>query len=95
METITLRDGYSKKPEYKTFRKLVDIAEMIEHCSKHSYIWFISIDGTARRAKVNGKVRTWKRNTNRVEVPVKYGLYEYGTFGVSDLGKIIIPVESE
>lgn len=29
----------------------------------------------ARRVKVNGAVRTWKRDANRIEVPVKYGMY--------------------
>jgi hypothetical protein len=26
----------------------------------------------------NGKVKTWKRDTSRFSIPVKYGLYEYG-----------------
>ena len=42
-------------------------------------VWFLTLGGDARQLKVNGKVRTWKRNPDRIEVPVKYGLYEYGT----------------
>ena len=30
-----------------------------------------------RRYKVNGKPKTWKRDPNRIEVPIKYGLYTY------------------
>lgn len=49
-------------------------------------IWFIGTDGSARRIKVNGAVRRWKRSPDRIEVPVKYGMYEYGTFTASDFG---------
>jgi hypothetical protein len=35
-------------------------------------------DGTPARWKVNGKVKTWKRSPERVKVPLKRGLYEYG-----------------
>jgi hypothetical protein len=35
-------------------------------------------DGTARRWRVNGKPKTWKRNPRRVKVPVKHGLWSYG-----------------
>jgi len=34
-------------------------------------------DGTAQRWRVNGKVKTWKRDPNRVQVPIKHGLYNY------------------
>lgn len=59
-----------------------------------SHIWFIDVKGNARQAKVNGKVRTWKRDKTRVELPLKYGLYEYGTFDRSDIeaGRLIMPV---
>jgi hypothetical protein len=50
-----------------------------------SHVWFVTINGDAREAKVNGKVRTWKRDTRRVELPIKYGMYEYGTFDASDI----------
>jgi len=32
-------------------------------------------DGTAQRWRVNGKVKTWKRDSKRIQVPVKHGLY--------------------
>jgi hypothetical protein len=31
-------------------------------------------DGSPERWRVNGKVKTWKREPNRVQVPIKYGL---------------------
>lgn len=33
-------------------------------------------DGTPLRARVNGKVKTWKRDPDRVCVPMKHGLKE-------------------
>ena len=35
-------------------------------------------DKTPMRFRVNGKVKTWKRDANRVSVPLKRGLYGYG-----------------
>jgi len=49
-------------------------------------IWFIDTAGGARRLKVNGAVRRWKRSPDKIEVPVKYGMYEFGTFTASDFG---------
>jgi len=34
-------------------------------------------DGTPQRWKVNGQVKTWKRDESRVQVPVKHGLYTF------------------
>ena len=42
-------------------------------------------DGTPQRWRVNGKVKTWKRSIERVQVPVKYGLYGYGYVTENDL----------
>lgn len=36
-------------------------------------------DGSYRRWRVSGKVRTWKRDKNRVEIPIKHGLYSNDT----------------
>lgn len=36
-------------------------------------------NGNIRMVKINGKVRTWKRDPSRVEVPCKYGMYDYFT----------------
>lgn len=30
------------------------------------------------RVKVNGKPKTWKRQPEKVRIPYKYGLYEFG-----------------
>lgn len=91
METFEVRSGY-KPHEVTTYRNPVDLQEMIAHCSKHSHIFLRDLKGNARTVKVNGKVRTWKRDPNRVEVPFKYGMYEYGTLYAGDIGDVLIPV---
>jgi len=35
------------------------------------------IDKYNKRWKVNGQVKTWKRDANRIRVPLKHGLYKY------------------
>ena len=42
-------------------------------------------DGTPRRWKVNGQPKTWKRSPERVQVPVKHGLYMYDYITERDL----------
>ena len=32
-------------------------------------------DGTRRKWRVSGKVKLWKRNKNRVKIPIKHGLF--------------------
>lgn len=35
-------------------------------------------DGSCARFRRNGATQTWKRDPERVRIPVKRGLYEYG-----------------
>ena len=52
-------------------------------------------DGSAQRWKVNGKVKTWKRDLNRVSVPLKHGLYSYGTATEHDIGLLCLTDPTE
>jgi hypothetical protein len=38
------------------------------------------------RWRVNGKVKTWKRDPSRVYIPLKRGLYEHGHLHEGNLG---------
>ena len=89
---LTVKDGYSKGKTSATFRTPNSVAEMISWCDSHSHITALAVNGVSRTVKVNGKVRTWKRDPNRIAVPYKYGLYEYGTFTADDIERILIPV---
>lgn len=42
-------------------------------------------DKTPQRWTVKGKVKTWKRDPSRVQVPLKHGLYRYGKLTEWDL----------
>lgn len=78
-----------------TFRNPANVAEMVNHCNANGHIWLRDGRGNARTVKVNGKVRTWKRDPNRIEVPYKYGLYEYGVLTASDISDVLIEVPTE
>jgi len=47
-------------------------------------------DGTKQKWKINGQVKTWKRNPLKVKIPVKYGLYTYDYITENDLHLIDI-----
>lgn len=92
METITssgqgyafdvqrLANGYDRraKVERADFRPL-ELQEGLTLDYRRT-VYFRAMDGTARECRVNGKVRTWKRDARRVEIPCKYGLRECATF---------------
>jgi hypothetical protein len=80
-----------KAAETRNFRTPENVLEMKLHCSANRHIWIRTQYGDARQAKVNGQVRTWKRDPNRIEVPCKYGLYEYFTLTQRNLGEVLIP----
>ena len=91
MEPLKVIDGYDRK-SIGHYRIPASIQEMADWCDSHSHITFVDIQGFSRTCKVNGKVKRWKRDPNRIEVPMKYGMYEYGTFYASDIHRILIPV---
>lgn len=35
-------------------------------------------DKTRLRARVNGKIKTWKTRPESFQLPIKHGLYDYG-----------------
>lgn len=48
------------------------------------------IDNRGKRWYVNGAVKTWKRSPERVQVPVKHGLYVYRYLTEDDLGNLTL-----
>jgi len=83
--------GGQRKPEERTFRNMTR-AEILG-LRAGERVWFVANDGKARQLTVNGAVRTWKRDSGRVEVPIKYGLYEYGCFDLpTALKRLLKPV---
>ena len=42
-------------------------------------------DGSPQRWRVNGAVKLWKRSPERIQVPIKHGLYSYDYITERDL----------
>lgn len=96
-ETFQAVDGYA--PKRKTPAPKLTVRHMtldeIKALGYGDHASFIANDGTVRNIKINGAVRRWKREANRIEVPVKYGLREYGTFDAAEaLRRFVVVVES-
>ncbi len=50
-------------------------------------------DGSPQRWRVNGKVKTWKRDQSRVQVPIKHGLYDYDYLTEHELNLVCLTEE--
>jgi len=50
-------------------------------------------DGTPQRWKVNGKPKIWKRSPERVQVPLKHGLYDYDYLTEDSLNLVVLNEE--
>ena len=48
-------------------------------------VGYFNADGTPMRFRVIGKVKTWKRDSSRVEIPLKRGMYEFTHITEKDL----------
>lgn len=90
-----LASGYDrakKCPKVTTYRTLT--REEVLALGSGMHVAFLANDGTARTLKINGKVRTWKRDPDRVEVPIKYGMYECATFSLEEaMRRLLITVK--
>lgn len=77
---MILRDGYDRKryPRQSEYRLLTRDEAL--RLARGDVIHFDMGDGSARRIRCNGKVRTWKRDPERIEIPMKYGLSKCVTF---------------
>ena len=45
-------------------------------------------DGTPQRWKINGKVKTWKRAPEKIQIPIKNGMRNFGYLTEYDLDKV-------
>lgn len=71
---LTARSGYARDNRVFRYRKMtVSEAQSLQWgCDLHA----LAHNGVIRRVRLNGAVKTWKRDTSRVSVPLKYGMYE-------------------
>lgn len=71
-----------KTPTLHEFRTLT--RDEILALGSGFHVLAIRNDGKVGRVKINGSIRTWKRDPNRVEIPLKYGMYEFATFSLDE-----------
>jgi hypothetical protein len=78
---LKMRGDKRKNPEIMKFRVLT--TEDILNGNKDAFgylrlgdLFTIDRNGNAANVRQNGKVKTWKRDKTRWELPLKYGLYE-------------------
>lgn len=93
--TFEINDGYTrtKKPLVKTVRCMTRDEVLALRAGQE--VQFISTQGTLRRLKINGQVRRWKRDPDRVEIPIKYGMYETATFDLAQAMERFVVVLGE
>jgi hypothetical protein len=79
-QLLTARDSYDRRKSKRIghFRHLTR-DEVLALVPGHVVKLYWYRDEIVTDAKVNGKVRTWKRDVKRIEVPIKYGMYSYAT----------------
>jgi len=84
MSELMLKSGYDhkKSAEPSPYRPMTPQEALA--LTYGQSVPFLARDGTVRTVRVSGKVRTWKRDPNRIELPVKYGLYESALFVARD-----------
>lgn len=69
-------------------QRLPTVDEFEVLCNKHSHCKFKNFAGKLITLKINGKPKRWKRQPNRIKIPVKYGLYEFGYLTEHDIPNV-------
>lgn len=87
---LSYQSDRKKNPDKHEFRTLTDSEILNLRYGTRQPV--ILSSGNVGEVKINGKVRTWKRDAERnivpawkrTEVPVKYGLHEYAVFDFTE-----------
>lgn len=81
-ESDLFLDGYARRNPLTRLEQPVGRAAMFRPMTPEETRrltrehWFVTVRGCVRRARVTGKLKTWKRSPDRFRLPVKYGMYE-------------------
>jgi hypothetical protein len=57
------------------------------------HVQFKNKDKSPMRWRVNGKPKTWKRSPERVQVPIKHGMYDFDYLTERDLDLVCLSVD--
>lgn len=83
-----LRDDRRKKspPKYSFYQLTLD--DVLSPDFGRQQLYTQDQQGFMARVRRNGKVRTWKRDPSRVEIPLKFGMYE--AFRITDPSELFV-----
>lgn len=70
-----------------------DAAKKLRHGQILYHTILTNADGSPQKWRVNGKVKTWKKEPDRIEVPLKRGLKEYAILSERDLKLVSLKEE--
>lgn len=89
-ETLLLahQSDRRKKPRLREYRNLTE-AE-VRGLGRGEHVQIILTTGRVGMARVNGAVRTWKRDPNRVEIPMKYGFRDCFTLTLKEATRLMV-----
>ena len=62
----------------------------LERAKKLQYGDIVFETENNKKWRITGKVKLWKKDTNRIRIPVKYGLYTYGHIEENNLHLLLI-----
>lgn len=57
-----------------------------------NWVPFLANDGKVRMLRINGKIRTYKRDRERIEIPVKYGFRECATLHAYNMDRLLVRI---
>jgi hypothetical protein len=93
MKTFQATSRYDRKKvkEVRSYRSIT--LEEAKNLKCGAHIQVLDRNGQVANAKVNGAVKRWKRDLDRIEIPCKYGLYEYFTLTNRDFDTIVVAID--
>lgn len=87
-DDYVLRDDRNKKsPPRHSFRQLTR-EDVLSPDFGRQQLYIQDQQGFMARVRVNGRVKTWKRDPSRIEIPVKFGMYD--AFRVTDPAELFV-----
>jgi len=85
---LALNSDRKKTPTLRGYRNLT--REEILALRRGQQVMFILPNGRVGWLRVNGAVRTWKRDPDRVEIPMKYGIKECLTLNLERALEVLV-----
>lgn len=79
-DVLTLTSGYDRTKHPATAQYRYMRPEEARNLRPGQRVAFLDNACKARELTINGAPKTWKRDPARLEIPVKYGMWEYDTF---------------